>query len=75
MCLKKNTISLFVSKKSAEEVSKKFGGVVRGISQKHLNFIANLNKISNVDIYIHLFDYEMAIKADFKLIEDYYLYD
>lgn len=75
ICLKENTVSLFVSKKSAEEASKKFGGVVRGVSQKHLNFITNLNRNSNLELCIHLFDYEMAIKADFKLITDYYLYD
>lgn len=67
------TIGLFISKKCAEEVAQKTGGVVRGVCQRHLKVIIGYAKSFDVNISIILFDTSNGLLVEPKVIEDYFI--
>lgn len=72
-CVKGKTIGLFISKKIALEVAEKIGGTVRGVSQKHLLFLAGLSEHEFVEICMFLLESDKGILIDYKVLQDYFL--
>ncbi|PEA89588.1 hypothetical protein [Bacillus thuringiensis] len=74
-----NVIPLYISKKMAIDASKRLGGVVRGVSQKHLKFLVNLSeegeRFGNMELCIILLDESQAMIVEPRMIRDYFLVD
>lgn len=74
MCVQKNTIVLFISKKIAIEMAEKFNNVVvRGVSQKHLKIILELAKRQNIKLLVFMFDSEKGLQFPIEVIEDFFI--
>jgi Restriction endonuclease. len=65
ICVGENkTIGLFMTKKAALEVAEKSGGVVRGISQKHLKIVIEYAKKGWIKIAVFLLFKEQMIQFE-----------
>lgn len=73
MLVSNNTVGLFVSKKTAEEMSSKIGGVVRGVSQKHLKIIIGLSEKFNLNLCVFFIDSNQGLVIEYRAVEEYFL--
>lgn len=73
-CVRKKTIALFMSKKVAIEMSRKFDNtVVRGVNQKHLKIILGFAKQQNIKLAVFMLDYEKGLQFPVEVIEDFFI--
>lgn len=74
-----NVIPLYISKKMAIDASQRLGGVVRRVSQGHLQFLVKLSEtgeqFGNMKLCIILFDESEAMVVEPRMIKDYFLVD
>lgn len=74
-----NVIPLYISKKMAIDASQRLGGVVRGVSQSHLQFLVDLSEtgeqFGNMKLCIILFDESQAMIVEPRMVKDYFLVD
>lgn len=73
ICVAEKTVGLFLSKKCAEEIANKTGGVVRGVSQKHLKCILMYAKNWGLNLCMFIFDPDKGLCVEPRLIEDYFI--
>lgn len=73
LCISEKTIGLFISKKCANDIAKKTGGVVRGVSQNHLRIILGYAKMGDIKLCLSLLDPDQGLLVEPKLIEDYFI--
>lgn len=75
MTIEEKTIGLFLSKKMAQKMADKIGGVVRGLSQKHLKATLEFAKHFDLKFYMFIFDEITAIQPPIKDIEELFVYE
>ena len=75
MTVQEKTIGLFLSKKMAQKMAAKIGGVVRGLSQKHLKATIMFAKQFDLKFYMFIFDEKSVIEPKIKDIENLYVYE
>ncbi len=73
MCVSDNTVGLFISKKTANEISVKTGGVVRGVSQKHLKVLIGYAKNLGLKLCVVLLDSSQGIVMETRAVEDFFV--
>lgn len=73
LTITENTIGLFISKKNAVEVSNYTGGVVRGVSQKHLRMILKYVKLDRMKVGVNLINPTEFIGMPLSDIEKHFM--
>ncbi|MDF2883799.1 MAG: hypothetical protein K0R54_4363 [Clostridiaceae bacterium] len=71
--ISENTIGLFTSKKMAEDFCIEIGGVVRGVSQKHLKYIIQNGYNFGLNVCLFFLDASNGFIVEPRLIEDYFV--
>ena len=74
MCIGEEILGLFISKKVAQQVCDNIGGVVRGISQRHLRTIIQYGYNFNLKLCFVPIELENGLIVEPKFIEDYFCY-
>ena len=69
----KNTLGLFLSKKTANEVAEITGGVVRGVCQKHLRIICEFADRFNLKLSVVWLGTELVVEMPTDDIRTYYI--
>lgn len=73
ICVEDKTIGLFLSRKCAEEVAKKAGGVVRGVCQSHLRCILLHAKFEELKLCMFILDIDRGLLIEPQVIEEYFM--
>lgn len=73
ICVEEKTIGLFLTRKCAEEVAKKTGGVVRGVCQRHLRCILLYAKRGELKLCMFILDKDRGLLIEPKVIEEYFV--
>jgi hypothetical protein len=73
ICVSDKTIGLFMSKKCAEEIAKRTGGVVRGVCQKHLRIILGYARMNHIKVCMSILNPNQGMLLEPKAIEDYFI--
>ncbi|MDO7908814.1 restriction endonuclease [Paenibacillus sp. JX-17] len=72
--VKKQNFYLFLSKKTAEVVCEKAGGVVRGISHLHLRVLISFAELHELDFIFFPYDEKLVLKLTYEDVKGHFLY-